>query len=199
MVLSVFNRRRADPYLFQTILSDRFELENCTWRQACNLTYCWARDPETLQTFGYDHSAYSRLGWAIRMPIPNGRTFFVHAVKPKGESKVIGVHILRITPFGTTTLMMGLTDQDWAGKGVFEEARTSLMDHFSRSPKVVRFSGKTHARNASSVYVYKKLGFRFVGYEKKAWRSPMTGELVDMVRFEYLAEDWRAHRGLEPL
>lgn len=197
MVLGVFKKKPRDLYLYQTIQTDRFELINLSWLQAFRVTLPWANDPETLHFMTYDRSSYSTFVWAIRLPIPNGRTFFVHAVKPKFEDKVIGVHILRITLSGTVTLMMGLTDQTWTGKGVFEEARTSLMDHFSRSPRVVRFAGQVLARNASSVYIYKKMGFRFVGYEKKSWRSPYTNELLDIVHFEYLAEDWRAIRELD--
>lgn len=199
MVLRMFPRRPPDSYLFQTLRTERFELANCTWRETVRLTYPWARDPDILSAFAYDRSSYSRLAWAIRFPIPNGHSFFVHAVRPKGTAEVVGVHILRISPSGTVTLMMGLTDQAWSGKGVFEEVRRLLMDHFSRSDRVVRFSGRVLARNASSVYIYKKLGFRFVGYEKKAWRAPQTKELMDMMIFEYLAEDWRAARGLDPL
>ena len=80
---------------------------------------------------------------------------------------------------------------------MFEEVRAGLMDHFSQSSRVVRFSGHVLARNFSSVYNYKKLGFRFVGYDQKAWRSPLTEELHDTMHFEYLAEDWRADHKLE--
>ena len=199
MVLKIFKRKPRDPYLSQTISTERFDLSLCSWPEAVQLTLPWANDPETLHAFRYSSTSYSRLLWALRMPIPNGRNFFVHAVREKSGNKVVGMHLMRLTPSGSLSLMMGLTDKSWEGKGVFEEVRSALFDHFSRSPKVVRFAGRVLARNTSSVYIYQKLGFRFVGYEKMTWRSPLTGELMDLFFFELLAEDWRDKRGLMPI
>ena len=36
-----------------------------------------------------------------------------------------------------------------------------------------------------------------VGFDRKAWLSPVTDDWNDTVHFEYLAEEWREKRGLE--
>lgn len=199
MVLGVLKRKKPDPYLVQTVQTDRFELASCTWLQTFELTVPLADDPEALNALMYDRTSYSRFQWAIRLSIPNGHSVFVHSITPKDSQDAIGFHVIGLSRDGTATLTIALTDKAWWGRGVFEEVRIGLMNHFSRSPKVVRFSGRVLSRNFSSVYNYKKLGFRFIGYDQKVWRSPLTGELLDSMYFEFMAEDWRAKHQLELL
>lgn len=196
-MLSLFSGKERDLFLDQPISTERFDLVSGNWLQAVKVTRPIARDPEVLQALAYPRSSYSLLRWCLQQPIPNGRTHFLHPIKPQGSDTAIGFHMLRIDRSGTATLGIALTDKAWWGQGVFEEVRVGLMDHFSRSPRVVRFAGASLARNFASVYNYKKLGFRLVGHEVKAWRSPLTDELLDLLLFEYLAEDWRRARKLE--
>ncbi len=197
MVLRVARRAKHDAYLTQTVHTDRFDLVNSTWREAIGLTLPWASDPETLHMLMYAKSHYSRLEWISRLARPDGRSLFYHAIVTRDGKETIGAHRIRLDRSGSASMGIALTNKDWWGKGVFEEVRMALMDHFSQSPRVVRFSGRVLARNFSSVYNYKKLGFRLIGHDRNAWLSPWTGELNDTMFFEYLAEDWRAKRQLD--
>lgn len=197
MVLGLFGRNTADPYLSQPLTTERFDLVPCNWRQAYRLTLPWSQDPETLHALMFRKTSYTRLQWARQLEYPDGREIFYHAIVARDGQETVGGHRIRLTRSGTATMAIALSNRDWWGKGVFEEVRYALIDHFSRSPRVVRFSGRVISRNFSSLYNYRKLGFRLIGYDRKAWRSPLTGELVDTLFFEYLAEDWRAHRKLE--
>lgn len=197
MVLGMAKKSVPVSYLTQTVHTDRFDLVNSNWRETLKMTLPWASDPETLHTLMYDRASYTRFQWAIRLRRPNGHSLFFHAIVSKDDNETIGAHYIRLDRSGTASMAIALTAKSWWGKDVFEEVRVGLMDHFSRSQRVVRFSGRVLSRNFSSVYNYKKLGFRLIGYDQKAWLSPVTGELVDTMYFEYLAEDWRAHRQLE--
>lgn len=197
MVLKDHKPRRQDPYLNQILHTERLDLVPCNWRDTCRITLPWSTDPELLHRLMYPRASYKKWQWYLTTAMPNGRTLFFHAVVEQESGEIIGGHRLQINRSGTVTMGIALTNKDWWGKDVFEEVRVKLMDHFSRSPRVIRFSGQCLSRNFSSVYNYNKLGFRMVGYETKLWRSPMTGEHMDAISFEYLAEDWRAKRALE--
>ena len=196
MVLGLGKKVAPDPYLTQPIRTERFDLVNCNRAQALKVTLPWASDPEILHNMMYEQPSYTKVQGASKLGKPDGRTLFFHAIVARDIKGTIGTHRLRIDRSGTATMAIVLTAKSWWGKGVFEEVRTGLMDHFSQSPEVVRFAGRVLSRNVSSVYNYKKLGFRLIGYDRQSWLSPVTEELVDTMYFECLAEDWRAARQL---
>jgi RimJ/RimL family protein N-acetyltransferase len=197
MVLAQYKKVEPNPYLTKTVRTERFDVINCNADEALNLTLPWANDPETLHNLMYDKASYSRTDWAKKNGKPNGRNLFFHAIISRETGETVGAHRVYLDGSGTAAMAIVLTAKSWWGKGVFEEVRTSMMDHFSQSPHVIRFFGRVITRNASSVYNYKKIGFRLIGYDLKSWWSPVTGEYVDTLFFEYLAEDWRAKRQLE--
>jgi RimJ/RimL family protein N-acetyltransferase len=196
MVLNLGKKVQPDPYLTQHVRTDRFDLVYCTHAEALKVTLPWASDPEILHNLMYDKPSYTRAQWAAKFKKPDGRHRFYHAIVAREIKGTIGAHRIGLDKSGTVSMAIALTAKSWWGKGVFEEVRTALMDHFSQSPLVVRFFGRVISRNTSSVYNYQKLGFRLIGYDRQSWRSPVTDELVDTMHFEYLAEEWRKKRHL---
>lgn len=197
MALRLGKRNERDPYLTKPVRTERFDLVNCSHADALRVTLPWASNPDILHNLMYDQSTYTKLQWAKNLGRPDASTLFYHAIVARDIKGTIGAHRIRINQSGTARMAIVLTAKSWWGKGVFEEVREALMDHFSQSPKVVRFFGRVLASNASSVYNYKKLGFRLIGYDRKAWLSPVAQEHMDSLHFEFLAEDWREHRQLE--
>ena len=197
MALGTKRKVEKDPYLMKPVRTERFDLVNCSHAEALKVTLPWARDPEILHNLMYDQTTYSRVQWAKALGRPDGRHLFFHAVVARDIKGTIGAHRIRLDRSGTASLALVLTARSWWGQGVFEEVRTGLMDHFCQSKHVTRFFGRVVSSNTSSVYNYKKLGFRLIGYDKLSWKSPGSGEMVDTFHFEYLAEDWRKKRGLE--
>ena len=57
---------------------------------------------------------------------------------------------------------------------------------------------RVQARNAASVFNYKKLGFKHVGTLHQAQCDPVSGELFDMLVFELLRADWEKQRKPAP-
>ncbi len=197
MAIGFKKKVEKDPFLIKPVRTDRFDLVNCTHAEALKVTLPWARDPEILHNLMYDQSSYSRVQWAKKLGRPDGRHLFFHAIVAREIKGTIGTHRIRLDRSGNASLSIVLTAKSWWGKGVFEEVRMGLMDHFSRSPHVNRFFGRVISTNTSSIYNYKKLGFRMIGYDRQSWSSPSSAEMVDTFHFEYLAEDWRKKRGLE--
>lgn len=199
MVLANYKKSEPNEYLTRTVRTERFEVINCNADDALELTLPWARNPETLHNLMYDKASYSRTEWAKKNGKPNGRNLFFHAIISRETGETVGAHRVYLDESGTATMAIVLTEKSMWGKDVFEEVRTAMIDHFSQSPLVVRFFGRVITRNVSSVYNYKKMGFRLIGYDLKSWWSPVTGDYVDTMFFEYLAEDWRAKRQLKVL
>ncbi len=197
MAIGFGKKQKPDPYLTKAVRTERFDLVNCTHAEALKVTIPWASNPDILHNLMYDQSAYTKVQWAKKLGRPDGRTLFFHAIVAREIKGTIGTHRLRIDRSGTARMAIVLTANSWWGKGVFEEVRTALLDHFSQSPHVVRFSGRVLVSNASSIYNYKKLGFRLIGYDRKVWLSPTTNEHEDTMHFELLAEDWRERRQLK--
>ena len=194
MVLGFKKKKPPDPYLTQVINTERFRLVNCNRLQAIQITMPWHNDPEILGNLMYSKAKYSRREWARKIGKPDGNKRFYHAIIAKDIKGTIGTHRLILDKSGTVRLAIVIHAKEWWGKDVFAEVRTAIMDHFSQSPRVVRFHGQVLTRNIRSIYNYQKLGFRVIGYDRKVWKSPITDEYEDTMHFEYLAEDWRADR-----
>jgi len=186
-----------DPYLMQPITTDRFVLINCNRKDAIKVTLPWRTDPDVLLNLMMSKEAYSHTEWVKVVGKPNGATLFYHAIVDKAANGTIGTHRVTIDKSGTASMAIVVHARSWWGKDVFEEVRTGILDHFSRSERVNRFYGRVLSRNFSSIYNYTKLGFRLIGHDTAAWKSPVTGAHHDTMHYEMLAADWRAKRGLE--
>ena len=197
MVLDRLRRKPPDTYLCKPIITDRFNVVNCSPREAIKITSAWRNDAEVLENLMMPKTHYSAFEWARRMGRADGHSRFTHAIVARDIKGTIGVHKLNLDESGTASLSIVVHARSWWGKDVFEEVRTAILDHFSQSDKVVRFYGRVLSRNVSSIYNYNKMGFRMIGYDRKAWLSPHSDKHLDSVHYEMLAEDWLKKRGDE--
>ena len=69
-----------------------------------------------------------------------------------------------------------------------------MIDHAFENKVVDRLCCTVTARNAASVFNYKKLGFKHVGTLHQAQCDPVSGELFDTLIFELLRADWEKQR-----
>jgi len=75
-------------------------------------------------------------------------------------------------------------------KGYGTKLLTAFIDALFRYYDFESMILDTNLKNERAQYVYeKKLGFRFVGIEKDAWRDPL-GELNTMVNFRMSKAEW---------
>jgi len=154
----------------------------------------WNHDPEIMRNLIHSSKPLDPWRWLRKMVWVNGRTKFSHAIVPKDGGEPIGIHGMTLQKHRSATLIVAVHDRAWWGEKVVAEVRKAVIDHAFENKVVDRFCCSVHARNAASVFNYKKLGFKHVGTLHRAQYDPVSGELFDMVIFELLRDDWEKQR-----
>ena len=85
-------------------------------------------------------------------------------------------------------------DKAWWGKGVVNETRAALLDHFFERRGIEKALGSPLARNFPAVFNYKAQGWRHEGTLRGHRLSVMDGSRLDQYQFGLLREDWRKRR-----
>ena len=176
------------------IESERFRLVPLGRWQAFRLTYGWTKDSAFMSSYCGSGERRSAWKWYREMIRPNNRTKFVHAIVPRGQREPIGVHIVAMRPYRSCLLAVGLHDRDWWGRSVVQEVRTRVIDHIFEHSDVERLYGQVMARNFSSIFNYRQLGFAHVGTLHRLRLDKATGEVQDMLIFEMFREQWMARK-----
>lgn len=177
--------------------TERFHLRSLGTLEALRLTNSWRHDPEILHNFFRSSKPHSLFKWIRRGPIPNNTRRFTYAIVPRDGGQPIGAHAIKLFAYRSAGLTVALHDRDWWGKGVVLEVRARLMNHFFRHADIDRFVGSVNARNAASVFNYRRLGFDHVGTWHRHYRDPVTGEVIDILNFEMFRDKWEAGQWME--
>lgn len=184
--------KRWDPALDRRIETERFVLEPLRVLAAWQLTSRWRRDPDLLAGLFQDSTPKGRLAWLFggAIPLDSGRHAF--AIVPRGSTTPIGGHITKLLGYRSAINTVALHDRDWWGRGVVVEVRAALINHFFANSPVERFFGIVEARNAASIFNYRRLGFDHVGTWHRSRQDEATGEVFDLVNFEIFRDKWVA-------
>ena len=158
-IRNLFKKKKTDTFLSKSLQTDRFNLVICDKKLAFRLSMHWKDDPEILLNMMIPIKVYSQVSWYKSFSMPDQYNRFYHAIVDKESNKVIGLHKSQINSHGTVSLSVVVHDKDWWGKDVYFEAREAIIEHFSKSERIVRFYGRCMDRNFASIYNYKKLGF----------------------------------------
>lgn len=170
--------------------TERFHLRRMGRLQAFLLTRRWRHDPELLEGLFLSPRSHSLLSWWFRGPRPNGRTRFAHAIVDKAGGGIIGLHMVVRPGDGSFAYChVALHDRAWWGQGVVVEARARLLEHFF-AHGTDRFVATIDARNAPSIFNYRRLGFRATGNGTTRHPDPATGEGRPAVELELRRQDW---------
>jgi RimJ/RimL family protein N-acetyltransferase len=177
-----------DRGLAQTIETERFVLRPMGKLEALIVTWSWQNDPEILAGIYRRRKSRGLIHWLGHRPNPNNRTRFAFAIVPKGQRRIIGVHMLKRRGADTVNCTIGLHDRAWWGKNVVLEVRAALINHAFRNG-IDRVTGRSAARNAASVFNYRRLGFTLVSTQPTEPGDDVmiSGELL---QFEMLRETW---------
>lgn len=187
--MKFFKKKIVDPYLNRSLETERFNLLICDKKLAFRLSLFWKDDPDILLNMMYPVKKYSQVRWYKAFPMPDPNKIFYHAIIDKESKKAIGLHKCNIDRNGTVSISIVIHDKDWWGKDVYFETRSKIIDHFSKSERVVRFSGRCLSRNFPSIFNYKKLGFRFIGNDNRTILDNRTNEHIGTCHFELLANE----------
>lgn len=170
--------------------TERFHLRRCGRLKAFLLTRRWRRDPELLEGLFLSPRSHSLLQWWLRGPRPNGRTRFAHSIVGKTSGEVVGLHmVVRRRDGSVAHCHVAIHDRSWWGQGVVVEVRARLLTHFFRHG-TERFVATIDARNAPSIFNYRRLGFRVTGSGTTSDPDPATGRGRPAVELELRREDW---------
>jgi RimJ/RimL family protein N-acetyltransferase len=172
--------------------TERFHLRRCGRLQAFFWTRGWRRDPELLEGLFQSPRSYTLLQWWFRGPRPNGRTRFAHAIVSKASGEVIGLHVVVRRRDGSVAYChVAIHDRAWWGQGVVVEVRARMLSHFF-AHGTERFVATIDARNAPSIFNYRRLGFRAIGNSTTHNPDPATGRGRPAVEMELRRKDWVA-------
>ena len=177
--------------MLQLLETERFVLRPLGRLEAYRIGRAnWNHDQEIMRNLLYSPKPLDPWRWFKKMVWVNGRTKFSHAIVPKDGGEPIGMHGITLQKYRSATMIVAVHDRNWWGKNVVSEVRKAVVDHAFEEKVVDRLCCTVAARNAASVFNYKKLGFKHVGTLHQAQCDPVSGELFDTLIFELLRADW---------
>ena len=181
-----------------TFETARFTLRSLNMLEAFQITNSWRKDPDILKGLFQSSRPKNLYQWYLGGPIPRSPKRFVYSITPKGSSQPIGVNTFKLSGYRSAFGSIALHDRSWWGRDVVVEARAELMNQFFRHTNVERFYGVVDARNVSSIFSYRKLGFSHNGTWHRCRQDPSTGEVFDLVTFEIFLDQWKSGRYWDP-
>lgn len=185
--------RRTLPALCAPLTTERLRLEPLSrWQAAAQTWRHWACDPEMHEPLLLQPGRVRRFGWWRRTLVGYGRKRVVHAIIPHGASQPVGLHQTFLRPWRTASLQIALHDRAWWGKDVVFETRQAIVSHVFDSGLADRVDALVLARNISSIYTYRRLGFTHAGTAHRSMPLPDGSGGADVVTFEMLIENWPA-------
>ena len=90
------------------------------------------------------------------------------------------------------TFNVVIGEKGWWGKGVVNEVRHALLDHFFEQRGMEKACGMPLARNFPAIFNYKAQGWRHEGTLRGQCRSVADGSRLDQFQFGLLRDEWRA-------
>ena len=183
--------RKPNPALFAPLQTERFTLSPLSaWQGAAMTWRYWACDPEMHEPLLIENRQLRRRRWWRRMLKGYGRKKIIHAITPTGTQHPVGLHLFALRSWRTASLQIALHDRDWWGKDVVLETRKTIISHIFDSGLADRIDALVLARNISSIYTYRRLGFTHAGTAHRAVALPDGSGGADVVTFEMLRENW---------
>ncbi len=85
-------------------------------------------------------------------------------------------------------------DRNWWGKGVVNETRAALLDHFFDARGIEKAIGQPLERNFAAILNYKKQGWHLEGIHQKHRRSVLTQKRIDQYTFGLQKDVWKTLR-----
>lgn len=181
--------RKPNRALARDIETDRLWLRTVGPLRALLLVAPWRTDPQMMGGLMLHTGRMSLWRWVSAYKRPNNVNRFSYAIVPKTGTRAVGLISIRLLADGSAESHIGISDAQWRGHQVSIEARAALMTLFFRHG-VTQFQCSIDSRNFASVFVYKRLGFRFIEAVDSERSDRATGRKIQRVRFILTREDW---------
>jgi RimJ/RimL family protein N-acetyltransferase len=181
--------RTPNRALARDLETERLWLRSIGPIRTVRLILPWHKDPELMRISTFASAPLSLWHWFRIFKRPNNVNRFAYAIVPKAERRPVGLIIVTMLGADSANSQIAISDHKWRGRHISIEARAALMSlFFAYGTKV--FLGTADSRNAASVFVYKKLGFRLAQMLSGNRFEHPSGRVVDRIRFEITADEW---------
>ena len=175
--------------------TDRFELRSATTVDATERWLGWAKDAAVMGPLNMPARVMRREELAAHIASVDNHMRFLVAIFEKSGGKQIGFFMIDVEPMHrTATFNVAIGDKDWWGKGVVNEARAALLDHFFETRGIEKACGTPLARNFPALLNYKAQGWRHEGTLRGQCMSIVDKSRLDQYQFGLLRSEWRKRR-----
>ncbi len=183
---------RGRPVFLKT---DRFDLRSVTPADASDRWLGWAKDPAIMGPLNMPARAMRREELAAHIASVDNQTRFLIGIFDKAGGAQIGFFMVDVEPIHRCAIFnVAIGEKEWWGKGVVNEARAALLDHFFESRGIEKASGTPLARNFPALFNYKAQGWRHEGTLRGQCLSAADGSRLDQYQFGLLRKEWRKLR-----
>jgi len=183
----------GQPVLLKT---DRFELRSATPADATDRWLSWAKDPAVIGPLNMPARAMRREELAGHIASVDNYTRYLVGIFDRTSGIQIGFFMIDVDLLHRcATFNVAIGDKNWWGKGVVNEARAALLDHFFETRGIEKACGMPLARNFPALLNYKTQGWRHEGTLRGQCLSLTDGSRLDQYQFGLLRKEWRKRRG----
>jgi RimJ/RimL family protein N-acetyltransferase len=183
---------RGKPVLLQT---ERFELRSLKPSDASERWLGWARDPDVMGPLNTPVRQLTRDELASYIAQADNTGRFLIGIFDKASRIQVGFFMIEADTFHRcATFNVTIGEKAWWGKGVVNEARAALLDHFFEQRGIEKACGHPLARNFPAVFNYKAQGWRHEGTMRAHRVSTSDQSRLDQYLFAMLRSEWRAAR-----
>ena len=183
---------QAKPIALRT---RRLELRTLKPDDACENWLGWARDPQVMTPLNLSVREMSLNQLRSYIGSFENANRCLIGVFEKRRKTLLGffmVDVDRMHRVATFNVLIG--ERAWWGKGIVNEARAALLDHFFEHCKIEKAVGGPLARNFPAVLNYKAQGWRHEGTLRDHRLSVLDGKRLDQFQFGLLRSEWRKAR-----
>jgi [ribosomal protein S5]-alanine N-acetyltransferase len=175
--------------------TERLKLRSLSPVDASERWLAWVKDPELMHPINMPARRMTRQELANQIASHDNYHRFLIGVFDKASAIQIGYFFVDVVrPHETATFNVVIGEKDWWGKGVVNEARAALLDHFFDKLGMRKACGGPLSRNFPSIFNYKAQGWIHEATLRGHFRSVVDGSRVDQLLFRLFADEWRTVR-----
>jgi RimJ/RimL family protein N-acetyltransferase len=179
-----------------SLKTERFDLRSVTPADASERWLGWAKDPAVMGPLNMPAQAMRREELAGHIASVDNYTRYLVGIFDRSGGAQIGFFMIDVDPLHRcATFNVAIGDKEWWGKGVVNEARAALLDHFFETRGIEKAVGLPLARNFPALLNYKAQGWRHEGTLRGQCLSLTDGSRLDQYQFGLLRKEWRKLRG----
>jgi ribosomal-protein-alanine N-acetyltransferase len=183
---------RGRPVLLKT---ERFELRSVTPADASDRWLGWVKDPAIMGPLNMPARAMRREELAGHIASVDNNARFLVGIFDKVDGAQIGFFMIDIEIMHRYAIFnVAIGEKDWWGKGVVNETRAALLDHFFETRGIEKAVGLPFARNFPALFNYKAQGWRHEGTLRGQCLSAADRSRLDQYQFGLLRKEWRKLR-----